>query len=90
MLKIHFKSVNKPLKNGDNCPHRILSNQILNMAQHVTQFGIKAKDALHVACAIAGQADYFLSTDDKLLKRLAALNLLTAMNPVDFIQVLEP
>jgi len=66
------------------------TDQILNMAQHVTQFGIKAKDALHVACAIAGQADYFLSTDDKLLKRLATLNLLSAVNPVDFIQVIEP
>jgi hypothetical protein len=66
------------------------TDQILNVAQRVTQIGIKAKDALHVACAIAGQADYFLSTDDKLLKRLATLNLLPAMNPVDFIQVLEP
>ena len=66
------------------------TDQILNTALHVTQFGIKAKDALHVACAIAGQADYFLSTDDKLLKRLGTLNLLSAMNPVDFIQVLEP
>ena len=65
------------------------TDQILNMAQHVTQTGIKAKDALHVACAIAGQADYFLSTDDKLLRRLATLNLLPAMNPVDFLQVLE-
>jgi len=51
--------------------------------------GIKAKDALHVACAIEGHADYFLSTDDKLLKRLATLNRIIAMNPTDFIKVLE-
>ena len=29
--------------------------------------GIKTYDALHIACAEYGQADIFLSTDDKLL-----------------------
>ena len=62
---------------------------LLVNAQFFVASGIKAKDALHVACAMEGQADYFLSTDDKLLKRLATLNRIVAMNPVDFIKVLD-
>lgn len=62
---------------------------LLANAHFFVSSGIKPKDALHVACAIEAQADYFLSTDDKLLKKLATLNRITAMNPVDFIKVLE-
>jgi predicted nucleic acid-binding protein len=62
---------------------------LLENARFFVASGIKPKDALHVACAIEGQADYFLSTDDKLLKKLATLNRITAMNPVDFIKVLD-
>ena len=42
---------------------------LLYTARDLLAQGIKAKDALHVACAVEGQADYFLSTDDKLLKK---------------------
>lgn len=63
--------------------------ELLINARFFVAAGIKAKDALHVACAIEGHADYFLSTDDKLLKRLATLNRIIAMNPTDFIKVLE-
>ena len=62
---------------------------LLINAQFFVSSGIKPKDALHVACAIEGQADYFLSTDDKLLKKLVALNQIKAMNPVDFIREFE-
>jgi hypothetical protein len=63
--------------------------ELLINARFFVAAGIKAKDALHVACAIEGHADYFLSTDDKLLKRLATLNRIIALNPTDFIKVLE-
>ena len=35
--------------------------------------GIAAYDALHLACAESGGADVFLTTDDRLLRRSAAL-----------------
>ena len=62
---------------------------LLANAQFFVSLGIQPKDALHVACAIEGQADYFLSTDDKLLKKLVTQHQIIAMNPVDFIKVLE-
>jgi len=62
---------------------------VLTHARSLGEHGIKAKDALHVACAIEAQCDYFLTTDDQLLKRLTASSMIVAMNPVDFIKVLE-
>jgi predicted nucleic acid-binding protein len=50
--------------------------------------GLKALDALHVACAEATGCDYFLTCDDRLLRRYPLPELSTelcALNPVDFI-----
>ena len=30
--------------------------------------GVKSMDALHVACAILAGSDFFITTDDRLLK----------------------
>jgi predicted nucleic acid-binding protein len=35
----------------------------------LTEIGLKAKDALHIACAIEGKANYYLTTDDEILKK---------------------
>jgi predicted nucleic acid-binding protein len=44
---------------------------------------------LHVASAIEGKADYFLTTDDKLLSYATRSNMIKALNPVDYVKVLE-
>jgi predicted nucleic acid-binding protein len=44
-----------------------------------------ALDALHLAFAEAAGCDYFLTCDDRLLKKHKLFNLI-AMNPVDFVQ----
>ena len=35
----------------------------------VMKEGVKAKDALHIACAIIGKCDFFITTDNKLTKK---------------------
>jgi len=49
--------------------------------------GIKEKDALHVACAIHASCDYFLTTDDRLLKYKT--DKIKFANPVQFISEME-
>ncbi len=49
--------------------------------------GVKTKDALHVACAIIGGAEYFLSTDIRLLKYNT--NEIKLVNPIEFVSNLE-
>ena len=65
------------------------SPEILVNANRLLKFGVKPKDALHVASAVAGKADYFLTTDDKLLSGVIRSNIIEVLNPVDYIKVLE-
>jgi len=52
-------------------------------ANSLVASGINAKDALHVSAAIEGKADFFVTTDDKLLKKLAGINGIRVVNPID-------
>lgn len=52
-------------------------------------YGIKGKDSLHVACAIEGKSEYFLTTDKTLMKKAKKLKEIKTMNPLEFIIVLE-
>ena len=65
------------------------TKNVVARASEFTRHGVKSKDALHIACAIEGKAEYFLTTDDKLLKKLAKTRELIVINPVNFIPILE-
>ena len=62
---------------------------LLATAHTLVKIGLSAKDALHVACAIEGQADYFVTTDDKLIKKLAPFRAMKAINPVDLVGLVD-
>jgi predicted nucleic acid-binding protein len=62
---------------------------IINKAHELQKLGVKSKDALHVACAIEGKADYFVTTDDSLSKKTADLDVITVVNPLSFIDYLD-
>jgi predicted nucleic acid-binding protein len=51
--------------------------------------GLKAKDALHIASAIEAGAEYFLTTDDKILNKAGKIKELTILSPADFIKEIE-
>ena len=38
------------------------------IAGRIMESGVKSADAFHVACAILAKCDYFITTDDRLLK----------------------
>ncbi|MGM9936321.1 MAG: hypothetical protein ACI38A_03160 [Candidatus Ornithomonoglobus sp.] len=44
------------------------SNKIEEMSKEIMKTGVKEKDAAHIACAVFAGCDYFISTDDRLLK----------------------
>ncbi|MEH2063611.1 MAG: hypothetical protein V7K50_15340 [Nostoc sp.] len=60
----------------------------LRLDRPLEQQGIKAIDALHVACAEASQSDYFITCDKRLINRCQGLTL-KAINPTDFIFEIE-
>jgi predicted nucleic acid-binding protein len=65
------------------------TKNVVARASKFTRHGVKSKDALHIACAIEGKVEYFLTTDDILLKKLANTREIIAINPVNFIPILE-
>ena len=65
------------------------AKNVVARASEFTLHGVKSKDALHIACAIEGKAEYFLTTDDNLLNKLAKTKELIVINPVNFIPILE-
>lgn len=60
---------------------------IVRIAEPIIQTGIKEKDAFHVACAIFAQCDYFITTDDRLLKYQT--DQIPLVTPGEFIRRLE-
>ncbi|BAY22732.1 hypothetical protein NIES2100_24950 [Calothrix sp. NIES-2100] len=64
---------------------RVLVDENIRIrAEQLEQQGIKAIDALHVACAEAYQSDYFITCDRRLINRCQNLSL-KVINPNNFI-----
>ncbi len=51
--------------------------------------GIKSKDALHIACAIFSKSDYFITTDDSILKKLKDFDEINIIDPINFIRSIQ-
>ena len=56
-------------------------------AEAIMKTGVKMKDAYHIACAILSFCDYFLTTDDRLLKYNTSE--IQMANPLEFVRRLE-
>ena len=62
-------------------------NDITIIANAIMGTGIKEKDAYHVACAVIAECNYFVTTDDRLLKyQSEKIELVT---PGEFIRRME-
>lgn len=61
--------------------------EVTALAAEIMATGIKKMDALHVASSIIGNADYFLTTDKRLLRYSTPK--IHIINPLDFVRDLE-
>ena len=59
---------------------------VLQKADSLVELGLKAKDALHLSCAIAAECRYFLTTDDKILKRDKDIQEIQVSDPTSFVR----
>lgn len=57
---------------------------IRQRAENLEHNGLKAIDALHIACAEAANSDYFITCDKRLINRCSGL-IMQVMNPVNFV-----
>jgi predicted nucleic acid-binding protein len=78
----------------DNCcfnrPFDSQTPALLENAESLVALGLRSKDALHVACAVEASCDYFITTDDALLKKLAKYARIMAVDPTAFVRSTEP
>lgn len=60
--------------------------EVVKLATIVNQQGIKKIDSLHIACAIKAKAEYFLTTDDGVLKEATFIQDIQITDPIGFIK----
>ena len=64
-----------------------MSDGILEAAKEMESVGVKPRDAIHLACALKGKTDWFLTCDDKLAKKARFIKGdMAIINPVDFVR----
>jgi len=61
-----------------------VSEIIEKRAEIIMNSGIKNKDAIHISCALEAKCDYFITTDDKVLKNYKRNDIIVC-SPVNFV-----
>ena len=62
------------------------SNELLERAKSLNQLGLQKIDSLHISCAILSECEYFLTTDEKILKRQNEIDDIIVVDPIAFIK----
>ncbi len=62
------------------------SAAIKEMAESISQKGLRKIDALHVACAVHAGCTYFITTDDGILKKAKAIDDIAIADPTEFVR----
>jgi len=63
------------------------SDALVKLANDIVNTGIKAFDALHIACAISANCDYIITVDKRMAKYRD--NRIIVCNPIDFLKIEE-
>lgn len=68
------------------------SDSVEQLARRYCAYGIKALDALHLACAVEARATYFCTCDDRFLRRAKQIGTgqTEVLAPLELIEVIEP
>ena len=62
------------------------TRDILQRAKTLVGRGLKPKDALHLSCAIAAECEYFVTTDDEILKHGNNVEGIAVLDPTSFVR----
>jgi predicted nucleic acid-binding protein len=62
------------------------SAQLLERANALQKEGFAKLDCLHIACAIAAECEYFLTTDDRILRCSNRVSAIKIVDPIVFLK----
>lgn len=63
--------------------------EMVLMAQQFIDMGFGKKDAIHLSCAITGNADYFITVDKGILNKSSRLSDICIVDTIAFIRIAE-
>jgi len=86
--KKHLKIISDFFKNATQFVSEAEMQQVEEIAISVVKHNIKNKDALHIASAILSGCEYFITTDDIIMKRYKD-NKIIICSPIEFLNFLE-
>ena len=55
------------------------------ISENIMETGIKKKDAVHLACAIISECDYFITTDKRVINYKT--DIIKIVNPIEFVEI---
>lgn len=65
------------------------NNHVIKRAGQLVKHKLNTKDALHIACAIEADSEYFITTDDKILNKKNIIKDIQIVDPVGMLDILE-
>ena len=84
---VRKSSINDFFKNASVFVDSSHLEEVTALAAEIEATGVKKMDAYQVSSAIIGKADYFLTTDKRILKY--STEKIQIMNPLDFVRNVE-
>jgi predicted nucleic acid-binding protein len=67
--------------------HCIENDKIIEYAENLKKLNLRTKDALHIACSVYTDSDYFITTDKQLFN--LKLDDIRIINPMTFLNEME-
>lgn len=62
-----------------------ITDDIIVDAERLMRLGLKSADALHIACAVAADCDWFFTVDKGILKKISKVGEMRVANPVEYL-----
>ena len=66
-----------------------ITDEIEAQAEEFMRIGVKSSDAIHLACAVVADCDWFFTTDKGILKKVSKIGNMRVANPMDFVKEAE-
>ena len=67
----------------------IESQKLLENGEKLIELGLGIGDALHLASAVDGKADLFVTTDDRMIRKIAEFEGVLIINPINAVEKLD-
>ena len=68
------------------CIYVPVTLDVENRAEDFISLGVKASDAIHLACAESAGCDWFFTVDDGILRKVNRIGKMRVANPLEYIQ----